>query len=174
MVHAHVVRHRRLRLRPCQDCGNRGGWDPAGAIDAAPAAPLCVLATSTAHAGLAVASARSAPHRFDSLRTVLSAFQSVSFASRSLCPADFNVSHFKARWRITFGVRGCATPTTACATSSTRVPGQKLSRTIRAFSSALQRRRDRRFAEKSEPSPLDRSQSPAEPRSESCIRWPSS
>ena len=79
---------------------SRGGSDPAGA--AAPAAPLCVLAPSTAHAGLAVASARSAPHRFDSLRAVLSAFQSVSFASRSLCPADFNASHFRARWRITF------------------------------------------------------------------------
>ena len=49
--------------------------------------------------------------------------------------------------------------------SSTRFPGQKLLRTIRAFSSALQRRRDRRFAETSQTSPLDRSlsQSAGEP-----------
>ena len=69
------------------------------------------------------------------------------------------------------GVRGYATPTTACATASTRLPGQKLSPTIRALSSALQRRRDRRFADTTEPSPLARSQSrPAvELRSESCI-----
>ena len=55
------------------------------------------------------------------------------------------------------------------ATSPTRFPARKLSRTTRAFSSALQRRRDRRAAETPEPSTPARSQSPAESRAESCI-----
>ena len=99
MVHAHVIHHR--RLCPCRTAAAVGP-DPLALSTPHPRAPVCVLALIAAHAGLAVASARSAPHRFDSLRAVLSAFHSVSAASRSLCPADFNASHLRARWRITF------------------------------------------------------------------------
>ena len=93
--------------------GSRGGSDPAGAIDAAPAAPLCVVVLSTAHAGLVVASARSAPHRCDSLRAALSSFHRVSVASRSLCPAAFSASHLRARRRITFAAFTSASSTCA-------------------------------------------------------------
>ena len=87
MVHAHVIHHR--RLCPCRTAAAVGP-DPLALSTPHPRAPVCVLALIAAHAGLAVASARSAPHRFDSLRAVLSAFHSVSAASRSLVSSRFH------------------------------------------------------------------------------------
>ena len=94
-----LVRHR--RLRPCQ-AGAAVGATSLALSTSHPRHRCASWCFSTAHAGLVVASARSAPHRFDCLRAVLSSFQSVSLASRSLCPVDFSAGHLSARWRITF------------------------------------------------------------------------